>query len=135
MTAGVQTMLQREPHLLRKRAGFLARWLSLLLLAGLPATALAQPALQVPIDAGRFDAAEEDSGFIEALVLDGPYIRVNGTTYGFETGAYVEVRGIRAAPTLLAPGMNVQLRFLMPNGKRQIIYLRQIADAAPTMAR
>ena len=111
-----------------------ARWLAMLLVVLLPAAASAEMP-RIPIDPERYDAAEEDGGIIEAIVFDGPVIRVNGTAYAFEPGAYVEVRGIRAAPTLLAPGMNVYLRYLVPNGKRQIIYLRQVADSAPTMAR
>ncbi len=111
-----------------------ARWVAMLLVVLLPAAAFAERP-SIPIDPERYEAAEEDSGIVETIDFDGPVIRVNGTTYAFEPGAYVEVRGIRAAPSLLTPGMNVYLRFLMPNGSRQVIYLRQVADSAPTIAR
>ena len=130
MTTHAMTMVSRVAS-----AGAMpARWLAMLLFVLLPSVALAEVP-RIPIDPERYDAAEEDSGYIEAIEFDGPIIRVNGTVYAFEPGAYVEVRGIQAAPSLLAPGMNVYLRFLMLDGKRQIIYLRQVADSAPTMAR
>lgn len=136
MTAHAMRMTARAMQLMHRAAGrrWSARWLVALLMVLLPVGAMAEGP-RIPIDPDRYEAAEEDAGIIEAIAFDGPVIRVNGTTYGFEPGAYVEVRGIQAAPTLLAPGMNVYLRFLLPNGKRQIIYLRQVADSAPTMAR
>lgn len=105
-----------------------------LVLACLACSAQAQPP-SVPINAERYEAAEEDSGIVEAVSYAGPVVRVNGTTYAFEPSAYVEIRGVRAAPTLITPGMNVYLRYLMPNGQRQIIFLKQVADSSPTMAR
>lgn len=133
MIAHVMTRLCRiVPAWWRARSP--ARGLAMLLLALLPAAASAEMP-RIPIDPERYGAAEEDAGIIEAIDFDGPVIRVNGTTYTFEPGVYVEVRGIHAAPSLLAPGMNVYLRYLVPNGQRQIIYLRQVADSAPTMAR
>lgn len=107
---------------------------SAFLLACLACSAAAQPPV-VPIDPERYEAAEEDSGIIEAVSYEGPAVRVNGRTYAFDPLAYVEIRGVRGAPTLLVPGMNVYLRFLMPNGRREIIFLRQVADSAETMAR
>ena len=104
------------------------------LLACLACSASAQQPV-VPIDPERYEAAEEDSGIIEDVSYEGPVVRVNGRTYSFEPAAYVEIRGVRGAATLLTPGMNVYLRYLKPNGRREIIFLKQVADSSATMAR
>lgn len=103
-----------------------------LLMAGAAGVASAAPAT---VDMSRYDAAEEDAGFVEAVELNGPRIRVNGTLYYFTSDAYVEVRGVKSVPTLLTTGANVYLRFVTRDGRRAVVYLRQVADSAPTLAR
>lgn len=109
----------------------IALLLAVVALAG--AAEAARPAM--PIDPLRYEAAEEDAGIVEAIDFDGPRIRVNGTTYFFEPGAYVELRGSPGAPSLIQRGINVYLRYLSIAGKYRVIYLRQEADNAATLAR
>ena len=87
------------------------------------------------VDMSLYDAAEEDAGLVEVVELNGPRIRVNGTLYYFTSDAYVEVRGVKSVPTLLSTGANVYLRFVTREGLRKIVYLRQVPDPAPTLAR
>ena len=103
-----------------------------LLLAGAAVQMSAAPAA---VDMSLYDAAEEDAGFVEAVELNGPRIRVNGTLYYFTSDAYVEVRGVKSVPTLLNTGANVYLRFVTRDGLRKIMYLRQVPDSATTLAR
>ena len=110
----------------------IATALLVVLLAGAAGLASAAPAA---VDMSRYDAAEEDAGFVESVELNGPRIRVNGTMYYFTPDAYVEVRGVKSVPTLLTTGANVYLRFVTRDGLRKVVYLRQVPDSATTLAR
>lgn len=105
------------------------------LMLALNTAACVAVAARAPVDMSLFDAAEEDAGFVEAVDFNGPRIRVNGTQYYFTADAYVEVRGVPTVPTLLNAGANVYLRFVTRDGLRKIVYLRQVADSTPTLAR